>query len=367
MIRPNHPGEVVKIHQLFNYTVNGWRNDVHARLIGPTNTASDGAMDLIGCGLNGVYVSKNTRQPGEWTPGIPVLSSFGAAQTWDAKKHIRWVADLRKVGYVDLIGFGTGGVYICRGKGDGTFETHQLVLNDLGTTAGGWSLEKHLRFLTDATGDGFLDILGFGNNGVGIAKNKGDGTFHGSIAASAEFGYNQGWRVETHERLLGDITGDGKPDIVAFKEDGVITALNKGDGTFAPGKHVLNFFGNSTNPPWTKSMHPRMLADVNGNGRMDIVGFGDWGVWVAFSKGDGTFEEPKQVSQEWGYLKGNWRVETHRRWLVDVNGNGTPDIVGVGYDALLVSYNDGAGNFGPSQQLSKFFNTSGASGTWTRR
>jgi hypothetical protein len=33
---------------------------------------------------------------------------------------------------------------------------------------------------------------------------------------------------------------------------------------------------------WTSAdRFPRQLADVNGDGRADIVGFGDAGVWVA--------------------------------------------------------------------------------------
>jgi hypothetical protein len=30
--------------------------------------------------------------------------------------------------------------------------------------------------------------------------------------------------------------------------------------------------------------HPRMMADTNGDGRADIVGFGSSGVWVSLSR-----------------------------------------------------------------------------------
>jgi hypothetical protein len=38
----------------------------------------------------------------------------------------------------------------------------------------------------------------------------------------ANFGYNAGgWRVKRHPRLLADLTGDGRADIVGFGDDGV--------------------------------------------------------------------------------------------------------------------------------------------------
>ena len=38
---------------------------------------------------------------------------------------------------------------------------------------------------------------------------------------------------------------------------------------------------------------PRFLADITGDGRADIVGFGDTGVWTALGNGDGTFQPPR--------------------------------------------------------------------------
>ena len=43
----------------------------------------------------------------------------------------------------------------------------------------------------------------------------------------AEFGYNQGWRVPLHPRYLADLTGDGKADIIGFGDAGVWIALEQ--------------------------------------------------------------------------------------------------------------------------------------------
>ena len=50
----------------------------------------------------------------------------------------------------------------------------------------------------------------------------------------ADFGFEAGgWRVDKHPRFLADITGDGRADIVGFGNDGVYVALSNGDGTFS--------------------------------------------------------------------------------------------------------------------------------------
>ncbi len=43
---------------------------------------------------------------------------------------------------------------------------------------------------------------------------------------------------------------------------------------------------------------PRLLADITGDGRADIVGFGERGVFVALSNGDGSFAFTPQLALE---------------------------------------------------------------------
>ena len=142
--------------------------------------------------------------------------------------------------------------------------------------------DEHLRLVDDE------GIVGFGDLGVWTALSNGDGTFQPARFVLPGFGVNDGWRVDMHPRFLTDLTGDGRADIVGFGDDGVWTALSNGDGTFQPARFALPGFG--VNDGWRVDMHPRFLTDLTGDGRADIVGFGDDGVWTALSNGDGTFQ-----------------------------------------------------------------------------
>jgi hypothetical protein len=94
------------------------------------------------------------------------------------------------------------------------------------------------------------------------------------------FGYGAGgWRVERHPRFLADTTGDGRADIVGFGNAGVYVSRAQPDGSYGPVVRVVDNFGYNAGG-WRVDRHPRFLADITGDGRADIVGFGNAGVYV---------------------------------------------------------------------------------------
>src|SRR5215217_2858789 len=228
-----------------------------------------------------------------------------------------------------------------------TFRNLGKVLDGYGYEAGTWRVERHPRFLADLTGDGRADFVGFGNTGVYVALSNGDGTFSPSRRVIDGFGYEAGtWRVERHPRFLADLTGDGRADIVGFGNAGVHVALSNGDGTFSPSRRVIDGFGYEAGT-WRVERHPRFLADLTGDGRADIVGFGNAGVHVALSNGDGTFSPSRRVIDGFGYEAGTWRVERHPPFLADLTGDGRADIVGFGNAGVHVALSNGDGTFSP--------------------
>ena len=81
---------------------------------------------------------------------------------------------------------------------------------------------------------------------------------------------------------------------------------------------------------WRVEKHPRVLATLTASGHTDIVGFGDCGVWTALGNGDGSFQEPNVVLDNFGYQAGGWQVDLHPRLLAVLTSSGNADIVGFG-------------------------------------
>jgi phospholipase C len=298
----------------------------------------DGAGDIVGFGLDGVWASLNNGN-GTFEPPNIVLSAFSFHTGWIVERHPRFLADLTGDGRADIAGFGDAGVWTSLNNGDGTFQPMKFVVADLGYNHG-WRVDQHPRLVTDLTGDGKADILGFGNDGVWVCLGNGDGTFRPPKFVLNDLGYNQGWRVGQHPRYVVDITGEGKADIVGFGNDGIWVALGNGDGTFQPAKFVLAGF--NPGQGWQGAKHPRIMGDLNGDRRADIIGFGDAGVYASNSSGDGTFAPGVFILSEMGYDNG-WRIENHSRFATDVTGDGKADLIGFGDDGVWVSVTGGSG------------------------
>jgi len=272
----------------------GWRTGQHLRLL--ADLTGDGKADIIGFSNDGVWTAVSN---GDGTFRAPqlVLEGFHVNQGWRVDQHPRFVVDLTGDGKADIVGFGNDGVWTAVGNGDGTFQAPQLVLEGFHLKQG-WRVEQHPRFVVDLTGDGKADIVGFGNDGLWTALSNGDGTFE-TPKFFEGFAVKQGWRVEQHPRFVVDLTGDGKADIVGFGNDGVWTALSNGDGTFSEPKFLPTTF--SVKEGWRVDQHLRLVVDLNGDGKADLIGFGnDDGPWVAVSNGDGTFQPARFVRADIG-------------------------------------------------------------------
>ncbi|MFF0622332.1 FG-GAP-like repeat-containing protein [Streptomyces sp. NPDC004296] len=312
------------------------------------DTTGDGRPDIVVLATDGVRVSAQDEE-GKFAPagGELVLKAFGHGQQaggWLADRHPRFVADTTGDGRLDVVGCHDDGVRVSLQDEEGKFApiADEPVLRAFGhdEKAGGWLADKHPRFLADTTGDGRLDIVGCHDDGVWVSLQDEEGTFAEPLYVLDDFGVDQGWSsVEEHPRFLLRTTGGGALDIVGFGPQGVVVSRGRGDGTFEPSKLVLNDFGLAQG--WTSGKHLRFLADVTGDGDPDIVGFGDEGVWVSHSRGEGRFEQAKLVCRGFGHNEdaGGWRVDRHPRFLADITGDGRVDIVGFGGPGVYVARN----------------------------
>ncbi|NEE20493.1 VCBS repeat-containing protein, partial [Streptomyces sp. SID7499] len=99
-------------------------------------------------------------------------------------------------------------------------------------------------------------------------SSRGDGTF------DDESPLHQGVATPNPADLWSvvDLTGDGRPDVVALCTGGVRVSAQGEDGAFTPegGELVLKAFGHGKQAGgWLVDKHPRFLADTTGDGRLD--------------------------------------------------------------------------------------------------
>jgi hypothetical protein len=140
---------------------------------------------------------------------------------------------------------------------------------------------------------------------------------------------------------MADVNGDGMADIVGFASAGVQVSLATGDGHFAsPVAGIDNFAFNAGG--WTsQDQYPRLLADVNGDHMADIIGFGHDGVAVSLATGNGHFASPVAGTANFAPTGGWVSQNLYPRELGDVNGDGAADIIGFAHDGVLEALSNG--------------------------
>jgi hypothetical protein len=190
--------------------------------------------------------------------------------------------------------------------------------------------------LADLNLDGKLDLIAAFNppvsgnvayGGVWTFLGNGDGTFQAGVSqilTGASLGSG------TRTLAVGDVNGDGKPDVVLGGDSpfSFTVALGKGDGTFGEATAQSTSLACNTATP--------VIADLNGDGKADLVltcrNGGATSVAVLLGNGDGTFQRETYYSA----------ASEDALAVGDVNGDGIPDIATSGGTIL---FGDGKGGF----------------------
>lgn len=237
------------------------------------------------------------------------------------------IADLNGDGKPDLIALSQGvtGWYawVALGRGDGTFAP--ATVQTLTTTSLGDQL--YSSSVADLRGNGKGDLIAMHQGPTGwyawVAKNRGDGTFEPATVQTLTIA-SLGDRI--YASSVTDLNGDGIADIVAMTQGAtgwyIWKAIGRGDGTFEPATvQTLTAISLGT------GLYSSFMADLNGDGNADAIavhqGPTGWYAWVALGKGDGTFEPATSQTLTTVSLGNN----LYKPLLADVNGDGRADLV----------------------------------------
>ena len=280
------------------------------------DVTGDGAPDLVLANPNDhlVCVMANNKD-----------GTFGAAATLSADigSYYMTAADVNGDGWSDLISSSDGynsrtwKISVLESNSDGTFgEVRNFSINS----------DAVWLQTADMNGDGRVDLITGGSNGITVLTNRSDGTFGDAVTYEVD---------NPIYAAVADMNGDGKPDVLAGQSWGTLMVLeNNGEGGLpAPILTTTNMLGQ------------RMAAaDLDGDGRPELV-VGGWTgsatvgpLDVLHNRGDGTFDATANYSPG---------TETYGIALADVDGDGATDIVTASAtdQALYVLVNKGDGSF----------------------
>lgn len=280
---------------------------------------NDGKPDLItGSAANGYNVDV-ARGNGNGTFATPLANSVAtlpysalrfAPFEWITLAHVSGSANAPNL----LIGAGLN-VYLAASNGDGTYKPPAVAAIYGNTIA---SVQ-----LADATGDGVADLLVSGVGNLGVFPGRIDGTF-GPLVSSVVDG---GGYLNSPAVGFTDVDGDGKLDFLAANRYSADVTFGKGlgDGNFIAVPILGNPTGTSDLAIVPGSFFVAATADMNGDGKADLVGLNlaTGAVVIALTGTSGTFDYKVALSSP--------SPTTLQPVTGDFNGDGRQDLVLTNY------------------------------------
>ncbi|MEV6245855.1 VCBS repeat-containing protein [Streptomyces sp. NPDC051742] len=222
----------------------------------PHDFDGDGTADLLTRASDGGLWSFRT-QPA--ATGGPVTSAGGTrvGHGWQVYDRIETAGNLAGTTAPDVVARDRSGVlWLYQGTGD-----RAAPLAARTRIGGGWQVYDRIAAGSDVTGDGRPDLVATDTSGILWLY---AGTGNANVPFSARKRIGHGWGVYNEITAVGNLAGGPAGDLLARDKDGVLWLyLGKGDGTFAARTPIGRGWGAFTDLVG--------VGDANGDGYADLI------------------------------------------------------------------------------------------------
>ncbi|WP_369377514.1 FG-GAP-like repeat-containing protein [Streptomyces sp. cg36] len=303
-------------------TRNTVRNATGGETRGPVRLDWDGKNASGKALASGKYAWKVTAVPADGGPDQTFTTPFEVKAPAPAARDY-----VGTDGLGDLLAVTPGGVADFRAGAGGKV--------DAKVSGSGWTGADTISAAVpfdDVDGDGTNDVLVRLTSGE-LRAYKPAGKALTPSTPYARIG--SGWNAFDALTSPGDLTGDGRSDLVAREASSGDLYLYEANGAGNFKARVKIGTG------WKNYLLASGAGDLNGDGTTDLLARDASGtLWLYPGSGNGTLATRVKVG-------GGWQVFDALVGAGDLNGDGKPDLLARGTDGVLWSYpGDGKGNFG---------------------
>ncbi len=293
---------------------------------GPAVLLPDGRVFAVGAsGNTALYTPPvDPSRAVAWSAG-PMLGAGGQSD------DILIAADLDGDGQVEVLIANQAEGWTQVRQWDGTaFTPVWMSPSPLDGPAGQWSRGRDSFVAADVDGDGQVEIViaGYADGRTGLLKWNGASLDLVWMGASPLNGPAKAWSLVEDRLIAADVDGDGRVEVVIASNANGRTGVLKWDGTALALAWSSRIMVNGPAGDWRRGEDSLIAADVDGDGRVEIV--------IA-SHADGRTGLLKWDGASFGLVwtspsllvgpAGNWRRGRDSFIAADVDGDGRVEIV----------------------------------------
>ncbi|MFE0698475.1 N-acetylmuramoyl-L-alanine amidase [Streptomyces sp. NPDC058872] len=252
--------------------------------VAPVRT--DNRYDLLARDGSGIL----WQYQGTGDASAPYLTRYRVGSGWNAYNAITPLTAFRADGVGNAVARDASGVlwhYQGSGNPSAPFKPRTKV-------GGGWQVYRQIVGVRDVNGDDEPDLIAVDSSGF-LWFYKGTGNTAAPFEPRVKIGSS--WNVYDAIIGTGDLTGDGKPDIIARDTSGVLWSYKGTGSSTAPFASRVKVGGG-----WQTYDTIVGPSDLSGDGKVDLVGRdASGGLWFYNGTGSSTTPFTPRVKVGWGW------------------------------------------------------------------